>query len=181
MFFFKYIILLICWHHKQIQRRRTISGKITEYVPGDCFKSYRELAEEFFKINIILEDFKVAFLLTSLGTVVYKNLRTFLQPTKPRDCTIDKIFDVLEKYYTPRSHTYAERYKFLNVCQDHGETINEYQVRIKNLAEKCDFGEYIPDDGKISVAELRNRALEDALCDRLLMGIYWEFKCLGNL
>lgn len=113
-----------------------------------------------------------SFLLTSLGTVVYEKLRTLVHPLKPTESTIDNIWSVLERYYSPKTHTLAQRYKFLKCTQQSGENINEFVVRIKNLAEKCKFGDYIPNDlSKTTSAELRNKALEDALRDKVIMGV----------
>lgn len=149
---------------------QTWYGKISEYVP--CFQSYKELAEEFFLINNIQGNLRRSFLLTSLGTVSYEKLRTLVHPSKPTECTIDHIWEVLERYYSPKTHTLAQRFKFLKSTQQSGETVNEFVVRIKNLAEKCKFGDYIPQDlANTSSAELRNKALEDALRDKMIMGL----------
>lgn len=124
-------------------------GRIDSYTPGDCFKSYRELAEVFFNINNIQGNLRQQFLLTSLGTVVYEKLRTLVHPTKPTECTLEVIWEALEKYYSPKTHTLAERYKFLKSTQQNGESIKEFVVRIKNLAERCKFGDYIPKDFRV--------------------------------
>ena len=151
---------------------RTLYGKIGEYVPGDCIHSYRELAEEFFIINGITGDLKKSFLLTSFGTVVYEKLRALVHPKKPSECEIGFIWEVLEKFYSPKSHTLTERYYFLKAYQQEGETIPEFIVRVKNLSEKCKFGDFIPNDlSTTTSAELKNKALESALLDKIIMGI----------
>lgn len=161
--------------HK-IHKNRTVitvrgTVKLANMYPGIVFKVIRNWLKSF----SLLTTSKVicrSFLLTSLGTVVYEKLRTLVHPLKTTESTIDNIWSVLERYYSPKTHTLAQRYKFLKCTQQSGENINEFVVRIKNLAEKCKFGDYIPNDlSKTTSAELSKKALEDALRDKVIMGV----------
>lgn len=90
--------------------RNVLYGKIENYVEGECFQSYKELAEEFFLINNITGNLKRSYLLTSLGNSVYEKLRTLVQPARPTECDLTHIWSVLERHYAPKAHTLAERY-----------------------------------------------------------------------
>lgn len=156
----------------EVTKGRSFYGRIEQYVPGECFQSYRELAEEFFLTNNIEGNMKRSFLIRSLGSIVYNKLRTHLYPRNPTKCNIDVILEALETYYSPSSHTLPIRYKFFKLSQDPGESIANYVIRIKNLAEKCEFGNFIPKDLSTTTStELYTLALEDALLSKLIIGL----------
>lgn len=156
---------------------RSFYGRIEPYVPGECFQSYRELAEEFFRIyNIEEENMQRFILIKSMGSGVHKKLRTLVHPVKPTECDIEIIWEVLEKYYSPQSHsdTLALRHKFFNSSQESDESTADYAIRIKNLAVPCKFGNFIPNNLLITTStttELRTLALEDALLSKFITGL----------
>lgn len=52
----------------------------------------------------------------------------------------DKILEELRKHFTPQQNVLYERFIFNTTSQKTGETIDEYVVRLRRLAESCEFG-----------------------------------------
>jgi len=49
-------------------------GQVESYMPGDDFCEYAERLEQYFVLNEIKNDKKVAFLLTFVGQKTYNNI-----------------------------------------------------------------------------------------------------------
>lgn len=150
---------------------RQFFGKIHEYTPGSDFESYMELVQYFFETNQINDKkSQKSCLMISIGTEVYEKMRALIHPRKPQDIDIDEIWKVLANYYSPKTHVMTERFKFLKSTQMLGESMQDFVARIKHLAEKCNFGSYIPTDLP-NCTELRKKALEEYLRDQLILGV----------
>lgn len=103
----------------------------------------------------------------------------------------DELLKTLRDHFSPRNNKQAEqRYIFNKAAQQSGETrdetINEFIVRLKSLAQTCRFGEF---KRKVKVAEkstngketevtvdevisnYKTLSLYDALIDQFIVGI----------
>ena len=52
-----------------------------------------------------------------------------------------KAYEALNKYFTPKKNISFEIYKFRNMKQDEGETIDKFHTRLQIAAKYCEFGE----------------------------------------
>ena len=50
------------------------------------------------------------------------------------------IIDKLTQHFIPQKHVLFERYKFNTAVQDTGEPVDAYVVRLRQLADACEFG-----------------------------------------
>lgn len=92
------------------------------------------------------------------GADLFKILHTLIQPKKIKDFKYNELIIKLEEHFAPKKNEIAESFKFYKREQNHGETITEYIVELKSLAQNCNFGEF----------------LDRALRDRFICGILNE-------
>ena len=52
----------------------------------------------------------------------------------------DKILKELHLHFVPQRHVLFERYKFNTASQQSGDTMDDYVVRLRQLADSCEFG-----------------------------------------
>ena len=55
-----------------------------------------------------------------------------------------KIVQELKKHFIPQRNVLYERFVFNSAVQKPGETIDEYVVRLRQMAESCEFGTLNP-------------------------------------
>ena len=62
-------------------------------------------------------------------------------PEGGEDKDYKKACDALTKYFTPKKNISFEVFKFRNLKQEFGETVDEFHTRLKIAAKYCDFGD----------------------------------------
>jgi len=107
--------------------------------------SYQERLEQYFIVNGIKDEKKVAGLLTLLGEKSYGLLRSLTSPLKPSEKTYDELCALLKEHLSPKPLLIAERFRFHKRNQATGESINDYVATLRKLSELCDFGTNITD------------------------------------
>ncbi|KAJ8980510.1 hypothetical protein NQ317_007930 [Molorchus minor] len=94
--------------------------------------------EQYFIANFIEEDRRAAAVpLTVIGSQTYKILRDLCDPVLPKDKTLEDICVLLKRQFSPRISVFRIRIEFYEAKRNLTETINEWYVRIKNLAIPC--------------------------------------------
>ena len=130
-------------------------GTIEFYVAGDDIVSYLERMDRLFKLNKVTEaEDKVEYFLTLIGPDAYKKLKTLVMPAKIETKTYEQLKTALTSHYKPKTKVIAERFKFYSRKQKTGETINDFVLALKLLADSCDF-----------------KDVEEALRDKFVMGL----------
>ncbi|XP_071653547.1 uncharacterized protein [Temnothorax longispinosus] len=131
-------------------------GYIAEYSSEELFASYVKRFEQFVSVNDVPDAKKVPLFLTMIGPKCYDVLRNSVAPDKPASTkTYDALKKVLLDYYTPEKCIIAERYRFHKRFQKTEETVTQFGVELKKLAQYCNFGTF----------------LDDALRDQFVCGI----------
>ncbi|XP_058838149.1 uncharacterized protein LOC131693899 [Topomyia yanbarensis] len=104
---------------------------------------YREQLEQFFVSNKIADDMKKAVLINHLSARTYKLLRDLCTPDQPKEKSYKDLCTVLSTHFTPPVVVHKERRTFFRAQRGEGapESINDWIVRIKNLAANCKFGD----------------------------------------
>ncbi|XP_055685055.1 uncharacterized protein LOC129797827 [Lutzomyia longipalpis] len=134
----------------------SLIGSIESFVPGDNFKNFRDRLESLLSVNKITEeDQRKNLAITLMGATAYDTLVTLLSPKTPSEVTYKKIMETLLNHYEVKNNVIAERCQFHMRNRKDGESVNDYIVEIKAMADKCEFGAF----------------LEEALRDRLVSGI----------
>ena len=145
-------------------------GQIEPYIVGDCFVSYMDRMEQYFIINRVTDDIKSSYFISMAGTELYKILKSLSAPLLPSKLKMETIKKLLEDFFAPKVNVRAERFKFQKATQNIGETISNFIIRLRSLAESCDFGSFIKST-VVGSGTLKNLALEDALLDKFIVGI----------
>lgn len=137
---------------QQAQREQTrvdnahtmaLIGNIEPFVVGEEFCLYKLRLGHFLSLNKIVGDkAKVDVLASFGGADLFKALHSLIQPSKMEDFTYNELIVKLENHYAPKRNEIAESFKFNKRNQKQGETIAEYVVELKAMAQTCNFGEF---------------------------------------
>ena len=92
-------------------------GKIEQFDPEqEEWPQYVERLEQFFEANDITGEASVAkrraTLLSVIGPVPYKLLRSLLSPAKPTDKTYAELVAKLTEHYSPKPSEVIQRFRF---------------------------------------------------------------------
>lgn len=117
--------------------------------------TYIARLEQFFIANDINDERKVPLLLTVVGDEMYELMVDLCNPEEPSDKTYDALVKLVKGHLNPKPSIIAERYKFRQRKQKTDESISQYVVMLKKLANTCDFG----------------RNLDENLRDQLVFGL----------
>ncbi|XP_042147352.1 uncharacterized protein LOC115325764 [Ixodes scapularis] len=129
--------------------------KFTEFKPEeDDVDEYLERFEIFLRVNAVKTEDKAVTLLNYIGKASYQVLKTLLVPDSPVSKSYDVLSEVLKRHYAPKRLVIAERTKFHWRNQEVGESLADFSLAIKKLAQTCVFKDY----------------LDQALRDRLVAG-----------
>ncbi|XP_058448641.1 uncharacterized protein LOC131428612 [Malaya genurostris] len=104
---------------------------------------FREQLEQFYVANKIEENIKKAMLINHLCSKTYKLLRDLCTPDQPKDRSYAELCKLLSTHFTPPVVVHKERRCFFRAKRHENghEAVNEWIVRIKNLATNCKFGD----------------------------------------
>ena len=131
-------------------------GNINEFQPeSDDWDMYIERLQMFFIANGIKDNNKVPVLITVMGQKAYKKLRTLCSPATPDTKSFNELVSIMrEGGNNPKPSQTAARYVYRRRYQKPDETIAEFHLALKELAEDCEF-----------------RCLEEELRDQLVSGL----------
>lgn len=140
----------------QISKMASLLGSIEPYVIGDDFELYSERLNHFLTLNGVTDNMKKIGILASFcGADLYKTLRSLIQPNKVEEKKFEELIALLKKHFKPTRNIVAESFRFYKRDQKQGESIGEYVIELKSIAQLCDFGDF----------------LDRALKDRFICGI----------
>lgn len=122
------------------------------------FETYIGRFEQFLLGNMVPEGRYLTLLITFGGKEIYETLESILYPVVPSESTFKDAKDALMNYFQPKSATMFERFQFYKRDQKESESIADFIKALKQLAKKCNFGEF----------------LEEALRDRFVCGLKSE-------
>lgn len=109
---------------------------------GSNFDAYEDRVIQFLEANEVRAENKTSVFISIMGPETYDILRSLTVPGKPSSKTFEELLKILGSHFAPKENKRAERYKFNNAMQQADESISEYIVRLKSLAQTCCFGEF---------------------------------------
>ncbi|UYV73811.1 K02A2.6-like [Cordylochernes scorpioides] len=118
-------------------------------------ENYIYRLKQFMLISKTKEDFKTPFLISSIGPKYFGILRNLVFPEEVDQVPFDKLCGILLKHFNPKINIIYERFVFQKMDQKSGETISKYIIRLKEQAQRCNFGD----------------VLQESLRDRFVAGI----------
>lgn len=138
------------------EEKMPLIGNIEAFVLGDEFKLYKERLNHFMRLNKINDDKEKIDILASFGEAdLFKVIHSLIQPKTVNDFTYVELVVKLEAHFAPKRNIVAESFKFNKRDQKQGESISEFIIEFKSMAQLCEFGEF----------------LDRALRDRFICGI----------
>ncbi|XP_062699441.1 uncharacterized protein K02A2.6-like [Aedes albopictus] len=145
----------------------TLTSIADPYVPYSMpFSQYQEQLEWIFKHNEFPEDrYKTSFLAVC-GKEVFIELKRLFPGKNFNELTYKQITDELKKRYDKNDSAVVHSYKFWTKRQGRNESLEDFVITMKNLAERCDFGEF--KDRAIRdmlVIGVNDTQLQKRLCD----------------
>ncbi|UYV71900.1 hypothetical protein LAZ67_9000991, partial [Cordylochernes scorpioides] len=118
-------------------------------------ENYIYRLKQFMLISKTKEDFKTPFLISCIGPKYFGILRNLVFPEEVDQVPFDKLCKILLKHFNPKTNIIYERFVFQKMDQKSGETISKYIIRLKEQAQRCNFGDF----------------LQESLRDRFVAGI----------
>ncbi|XP_070382840.1 uncharacterized protein [Dermacentor albipictus] len=109
---------------------------------ADKWKPYLIKVEAYFEANAISDSTKKrALLVAALSTSTIQILMGRIAPAKPNALSYDEVVRVLNDHYDPKRNEIAESFQFFNRCQQENESIHDFFVAIRRIADNCNFGD----------------------------------------
>lgn len=136
----------------------------------DHYEQFKDRVELFFALNPEEEKKKAMIFLNAISMDLYSLIDSLCRPAKPANKTLQEIFKFLDGHYKKTTNKRAERVKFNRLVQKPDESIREFVGRLREAAQTCAFGDVVPHD-ELNSGKLKALILEEALLDRLVMGV----------
>ena len=134
-------------------------GQIAAFHPeSDSIKAYLECVKLYFVANKVDEEVQVPILLSCIGAPTYLLLSDLLAPSAPSSKSLQEISDSQSKHFEPKRVIIVQQFHFHKRNQLEGESMADYDAKLRKLATHCDFGNH----------------LEEALRDRSMCGLRHE-------
>lgn len=106
----------------------------------DKWQAYLVKVEAYFEANEVKDDTKKrALLVAALGTKTIEILNGKVAPRKPNALTYAEVVETLNSFYDPVPNEISESFKFFHRCQQEGESVHEFIVAIRQVAQNCNF------------------------------------------
>lgn len=124
---------------------------------------FREAFEDFSSATELNKK-GAAIQVSALKSVMGPECKKVMSQIMTRDQATDTktVLDKLEKHFTPKRNILYERHEFFKADQLTSETIDQYVVRLRQLADPCSF--------KVKVGEDEHSYENDMIRDRLVFG-----------
>ena len=127
-------------------------GSLSTFDPAqESISAYVERVQVFFAANDVKEEKRVAVFSSVVGAPTFSLLRNLLAPEKPTEKSLKDLTTALITYYEPKPLVID----FHRCDQQPSKTVAEYVAALSKLSIFCELG----------------AQLEDALRDRLVLGI----------
>ncbi|XP_055910439.1 uncharacterized protein K02A2.6-like [Eupeodes corollae] len=124
-------------------------GNIDPFIiDKDDFEQYADRLKHIFVLNAIGESVaeekqKVSIFVSFVGADLYKILRTLIAPKSEWDFSYDELIKIMKQYFKPKLNVRAERFKFMSRRLKDGETLQDFVVELKSIAENCEYGAFL--------------------------------------
>eukprot|EP00731_Ephydatia_muelleri_P001907 Em0001g1907a len=143
-------------------------GRLTDFDRGvEEWVTYIERLEQYFAANEIADNGKKrAILLSACGAATYRLIRTLVSPSKPGEKSFTEIVKLVSDHHNPKPSAIMQRFKFNCRMRGSNESVAEYVTSLRQLAEHCEYGQFLDDI-------LRDRivcGINDAQTQRRLLG-----------
>lgn len=133
----------------------------------DNFSEYLERFQYIFTVNgIVDEKMKTALVMSMAGKEFHSKVTSLIMPKKPADYKYEELMEELKKHFSPKTNIRYERYKFMSRQFGDHETLTDFIVDLKFLADSCGYGDFL--DSALSdklIWSLRDSGMQRKLLD----------------
>ena len=116
------------------------SVAIPSFIEGTEIESYLERLDCYFLVSKTDDGERVPILLMGLSPTQYQTLRDLVSPQVPKDVAFDDLVKSLKTHYGKATNQRLERTQFRSITRNEGESILDFQLRIRKAARNCKFG-----------------------------------------
>ncbi|XP_047995717.1 uncharacterized protein K02A2.6-like [Leguminivora glycinivorella] len=109
---------------------------------GRDFDTFELQLQCLISLNNVPEDKKVALLITKVTPKVLETLNHMCAPAKPTEKSFADLIKLLEDRYNKSTSVPVDRAEFRKCNQKAEESIEEYIIRLKKAAKKCNFKDF---------------------------------------
>jgi phage FluMu protein Com len=109
---------------------------------GREFDTFEVQLQCLITLNNVPEDKRVALLITKLTSKVLETLNHLCAPDKPTQKSYTDLLKLLEDRYNKSTSIPVDRAEFRKCNQTANESIEEYIIRLKKAAKKCNFKDF---------------------------------------
>ncbi|XP_058814709.1 uncharacterized protein LOC131678515 [Topomyia yanbarensis] len=134
----------------------TFIGSVEPYVPGTSFGNYLERLRYVFNYNNIPEASRKSLFITVSGATVFNELKKLYPGVDIDTLVYDDMTARLKERFDKKDGKMVQKALFYERCQRKDESVEDFIIDVKLLAENCGFG-----------------TMKDAMArDRLVLGAY---------
>ncbi|XP_063538144.1 uncharacterized protein K02A2.6-like [Cydia strobilella] len=101
--------------------------------------AYVRLVEQYILLNEIKEKFRVATLVTHVGSATYELMCDLCAPDHPETKDYKTLVELVKNHLDPKRSEIAERHIFRQRRQAEGESVGVFLQNLKHLATYCNF------------------------------------------
>ncbi|XP_075156411.1 uncharacterized protein LOC142229725 [Haematobia irritans] len=87
-------------------------------------------------------DYK-RYVLVHMGTELNEALKILISPKTSDDLTYDEVKKTLVDHFDGRKNQYAESIKFRQVTQEAGQSLSNFELRLRQAAAFCNYGTFL--------------------------------------
>ncbi|XP_061718199.1 uncharacterized protein LOC133525825 [Cydia pomonella] len=109
---------------------------------GRDFDTFELQLQCLISLNNVPEDKKVALLITKITPKVLETLNHICAPAKPTEKSFTDLIKLLEDRYNKSTSIPVDRAEFRKCNQKAEESIEDYIIRLKKAAKKCNFKDF---------------------------------------
>lgn len=103
----------------------------------DCYCEHFELYTS--ANEIASAEKKRTFFLSICGPATYELIWSLVMPSKPTDKTLQELFKLVKDNVMPRPSTIVQCFHCNARIQSETESVSQYVVELRRLAETCEF------------------------------------------
>lgn len=122
-----------------------VIGNIEVYnFDEDNFNEYIERFEYIFTVNKVSEDkMKIALIMSMAGKEFHNKVNSIIMPKKPTEFTFEGLVTELKTHFSPKANIRYERFKFMSRKFEVHESLSDFIVDLKFLADTCEFKDFL--------------------------------------
>ncbi|KAJ2953960.1 hypothetical protein O0L34_g1599 [Tuta absoluta] len=115
-------------------------GRLTHFdLATGSWSLWTERLDQYFVVNDVKPELKVATLIACIDDATYKLMREFCSPRKPAEYSYQQLVNIVQSHLHPTPPVMMERYSFRRKIQRENENVIQYVTSLRQLSKTCNF------------------------------------------